>query len=76
MIQPPLGLTKEQMEISITSASGKWGFIPQSVVFCPHSPAGCIGFPAFKSYVCKHPSYGRAGILVQEGNVEADRNEL
>lgn len=39
------------------------GFIPQGVVFCPHSPAGHIGSPAFKSYVCKHPWHEEQGFL-------------
>lgn len=54
----------------------KTGFIPQGVVFCPHSPAGHIGSPAFKSYACKHPWHGRTGLLVHKGNVEADKNGL
>lgn len=56
MIQPPLGLVKEQMETSITNAASKQHFfIPQGVVSCPHSPVGYIGFPTFKSSICKHP---------------------
>lgn len=74
VIQLPLGLIKEQMETSITSAASKQGFYSIGCSFLSYSPARHIGFPAFKSYICKHPSH--KFYLVHKGNVEADKNGL